>query len=167
MNKNKPESTSIGGYQKISKSHTHDSWERKQELYQPNSWCPPTLRAKITRALNHALRNFIINQVRVVQGWLQKQRDYKDWQIHFKGYRVSINENINGCFQIFTSSSNVGGTTPDTHGRPHGLRPQGRPNPQDEALRGTTLLGVSRKAPGRYPEDTTRSVRIRMIPWFL
>ena len=35
----------------------------------------------------------------------------------------------------------MGGTTPDTHGRPHGLRPQGRPSPQDVALWGTTLLG--------------------------
>ena len=58
----------------------------------------------------------------------------------------------------------VGGTTPDTHGRPHGLRPQGWPSLQDEALRGTTLLGASRKTLGRYPEDTTRSVRIRSIP---
>ena len=58
----------------------------------------------------------------------------------------------------------VGGTTPGTHSRPHGLRPQGRPSPQDEALRGTTLLGVSRKTSGRYHEDTMRYVRIRMIP---
>ena len=58
----------------------------------------------------------------------------------------------------------VGGTTPDTHGRPYGLRSQGRPSPQDEALQGMTLLGVSRKTPGRYPEDTTRSVRICSIP---
>ena len=58
----------------------------------------------------------------------------------------------------------VGGTTPDTNGRPHGLRPQGWPSPQDEALRGTTLLGTSHKTPERYPEDTTRSVTIRMIP---
>ena len=58
----------------------------------------------------------------------------------------------------------VGCTTPDTHGRPHGLRLQGWPSPQDEALRGTTLLGASRKTPERYPEDTTRSIRIRMIP---
>ena len=61
----------------------------------------------------------------------------------------------------------MGGTTPDTHGRPHGLCPQGWPSPQDEALRGMTLLGASHKTPGRYPEDTTRSVRIRMIPRFL
>ena len=54
----------------------------------------------------------------------------------------------------------VGGTTPDTHGRPHGLLPQGWPSPQDEALQGTALLGASRKTPGRYPEDTMRSVRI-------
>jgi len=57
----------------------------------------------------------------------------------------------------------VGVTTLDTHGRPHGLRPMGWPSPQDEALRGTTLLGASRKTPERYPENTTRSVRIRMI----
>ena len=44
----------------------------------------------------------------------------------------------------------VGGTTPDTHGRPHGLRLQGWPSPQDEALRGTTLLGAAR----RVPQDT-------------
>ena len=56
-----------------------------------------------------------------------------------------------------------GGTTLDTHDRPHGLRPQGRPNPQDEALRGTTLLGAFRKTPERYSEDT-RSIRIHMIP---
>ena len=61
----------------------------------------------------------------------------------------------------------VGGTTPDTHGRLHGLRPQGWPSPQDDALRGTTLLGGSRKTSGRYPKDTTRSVRICMIPIFL
>ena len=65
------------------------------------------------------------------------------------------------------SRTNYGGMTLDTHGRPHGLCPQGRPSPQDEALRGTTLLGASRKTPGRYPEDTMRSVRIRMIPRFL
>ena len=41
--------------------------------------------------------------------------------------------------------SDYGCTTPDTHGRPHGLCPQGRPSPQDEALWGTTLLGVSRR----------------------
>ena len=56
------------------------------------------------------------------------------------------------------------GTTPDTHGGPYGLRPQGRSSPQDEALRGTTLLGASRKTLGRYSEDATRSVRICMIP---
>ena len=65
------------------------------------------------------------------------------------------------------SGTSCGGMTPDTHGRPHGLHPQGRPSPQDEALRGTTLLGASRKTPKRYPKDTTRSVRIRMIPRFL
>ena len=53
----------------------------------------------------------------------------------------------------------MGGTTPDTHDRPHEMRPQGRPSPQDEALRGTTLLSASRKTSGRYPEDTTRSVK--------
>ena len=47
----------------------------------------------------------------------------------------------------------VGGMTPDTHGRPHGLCPQGWPSPQDEALWGTTLLGAFRKTWGRYPED--------------
>ena len=62
------------------------------------------------------------------------------------------------------SGTSYGGTTLDTHGRPHGLRPQGRPSPQDEALRGTTLLGASRKTPGRHLKDTTRFVRIHMIP---
>ena len=61
----------------------------------------------------------------------------------------------------------MGDTTPDTHSRPHGLRPQGRPSPQDDALRATTLLGGSCKTSGRYPKDTTRSVRICMIPRFL
>ena len=45
-----------------------------------------------------------------------------------------------------------------------GFGPQGWPNPQDKALQGTTLLGVSRKTPRRYPEDTTRSIRKHMIP---
>ena len=58
----------------------------------------------------------------------------------------------------------MGGTTPDTHGRPHGLRLQRRPSPRQEALRGTILLGASRKTWGGYPEDVTRSVRIRTIP---
>ena len=49
----------------------------------------------------------------------------------------------------------MGGTTLDIHGRPHGLCPHRWPSPQDEVLRGTTLLGASRKTPGRYPEDTT------------
>ena len=61
----------------------------------------------------------------------------------------------------------VGGTTPDTHGRSHGLCLQGRPSPQEGALRGTILLGDSRKARGGYPEDVTRSDRIRTIPCFL
>ena len=57
----------------------------------------------------------------------------------------------------------MGRTTPDTHGRLHGLWPQGWPSLQDKALWSTALLGALRKTPGRYPEDTTRSVRIRMI----
>ena len=61
----------------------------------------------------------------------------------------------------------MGGMTPDTHDRPHGLRPQGRPSPQDEALQGMTLLNASCKTSGRYPKDTMRSVRICMIPRFL
>ena len=61
----------------------------------------------------------------------------------------------------------VGGMTLYTHSRPHGLRPQGWPSPQDEALQGMTLLGASRKTPGRYPEDTMRSIRIHMIPRFI
>ena len=61
------------------------------------------------------------------------------------------------------SGTSCGGTTPDTYDRSHGLRPQGWPNPQDKALRGTALLGASRKTPEIYPKDTTRSVRIRII----
>ena len=61
----------------------------------------------------------------------------------------------------------VGGMTPDTHDRPHGLRPQEQPSPQDEALQGATLVGAFRKTSGRYPEDTTRSVRICMILGFM
>ena len=64
------------------------------------------------------------------------------------------------------SGTSYGGYNPDTHDRKHGLHPQRRPSPQDESLWGTTLLSASRKAPGRYPEDTTRSVRICMIPIF-
>ena len=58
----------------------------------------------------------------------------------------------------------VGGTTPDSHGRPHGLRLQRWPSPREEALWGTILLGASRKTWGGYPEDVTRSVMIRTIP---
>ena len=61
----------------------------------------------------------------------------------------------------------VGDTTPDTHGKPHGLRPQGWPSPQDKALRGTALLNTSHKTSGGYPKDTVRSIRICMIPRFL
>ena len=39
----------------------------------------------------------------------------------------------------------VGGMTPDTHGKLHGLRSYGRSSPQDEDLQCTTLLGVHRK----------------------
>ena len=41
-------------------------------------------------------------------------------------------------------------------GRPHGLRPQGWPSPQDEALRGTAMLGTSCKLykAGRDPLQT-------------
>ena len=61
----------------------------------------------------------------------------------------------------------VGGTTPDTHGRSHGLCLQGRPSPQEGALRGTILFGDPRKARRGYPEDVMRSDRICMIPCFL
>ena len=63
------------------------------------------------------------------------------------------------------SGTSCGGTTLDTHGRPHGLRPQGRSSPQDEALRSMALLGASRKTPRRYPEDTTRSVSVYTKIW--
>ena len=46
----------------------------------------------------------------------------------------------------------VGGTTPNTHGKLHGLRPQGWSSPQDEALRSSSLLGAPRETPGRYPK---------------
>ena len=36
----------------------------------------------------------------------------------------------------------VGGMTPDTHDRSHGLRPQGWPSPQDQGVHGT-----ARRAP--------------------
>ena len=39
----------------------------------------------------------------------------------------------------------VGATTPDTHGRLHGLHRQGWSNPQDEDLRCTVLLSMYRK----------------------
>ena len=84
--------------------------------------------------------------------------------------RFSYNPYFSACFfnrnSVFLSQqiSGVGGTTPDTHDRLHGLRPQGWSSPQHEALRSTALLGVPRKTPGRYSEDTTRSIRIRSIP---
>ena len=43
------------------------------------------------------------------------------------------------------SKTSCGGATPDTHGRLHGLRSQGRSSPQDEVLRCTALLGMHRK----------------------
>ena len=49
----------------------------------------------------------------------------------------------------------VGGTTPDTHGRPYGLRPYGWPSPQDDALRGTILLDAS----PRHREDILMILR--------
>ena len=49
----------------------------------------------------------------------------------------------------------VGGTTLDTHGRPHGLCLQGRSSPREGALRGMILLGASHKAWEGYPEDVT------------
>ena len=61
----------------------------------------------------------------------------------------------------------MGGTTPDTHGRSHGLCLQGWPSPQEGALRGTVLLDDPRKARRGYPEDVTRSDRIRTILCFL
>ena len=62
------------------------------------------------------------------------------------------------------SGTSCGGMTPDTHGRPHGLRLQRQSSPREGALRGTILLGASRKAWGGYPKDVTRSIRIRTIP---
>ena len=61
------------------------------------------------------------------------------------------------------SGTSCGGTTPDTHDRLHGLCHQGWSSPQDEDLWSTALLGAPRKTSGRYPEDTTRSDRIRSI----
>ena len=40
-------------------------------------------------------------------------------------------------------------------GRPHGLCLQGWSSPREGALRGTILLGASRKAWEGYPEDVT------------
>ena len=49
----------------------------------------------------------------------------------------------------------VGGMTPDTQGRPHGLHPQGRPSPQDDALWGTTCSVAS----ARHLEDILKILR--------
>ena len=46
---------------------------------------------------------------------------------------------------FFHTMAVVGGTTPDTHGRLHGLRRQGWSSQQDEDLRCTVLLDVYRK----------------------
>ena len=62
------------------------------------------------------------------------------------------------------SGTSCGGYDPGYPWRTTWAAPQGRPSPQDEALRGMTLLGASLNTQGRYPEDTMRSVRIRMIP---
>ena len=61
----------------------------------------------------------------------------------------------------------MGVTTSDTHGKQHGLCPQGWSSPQDEALRSTVLLSTPRKTLGRYPEDTMRFVRICYNPVIL
>ena len=71
------------------------------------------------------------------------------WWIDVKRVQDDVAQRVQGARGLA-----VGGTTLDTHGRPHGLRPQGWPSPQDEVLWGTTLLGASRKTPRRYPEDT-------------
>jgi hypothetical protein len=54
-----------------------------------------------------------------------------------------------------------------THGDGQEPHHQGRSSPQDEALRHTTLLGVRRKAPQRYPGDHVESVRICRICDFM
>ena len=92
--------------------------------------------------------------------WQQpmKPNKHRQRRINLRGW---------GVFVLGRGRRFVGATTPDTHGKPHGLHPQGWPSPQDEALRSTALLGASHKTPRRYPEDTTRSVRICIIPRFL
>ena len=88
----------------------------------------------------------------------QCQNSNQTWRTHFgKAVHIWLEE----------KQKIMGGTTPNTHGKLHGLHSQGRSSPQDKALWSTALLGVPRKTPGRYPEDTTRSVRIRSIPWFM
>ena len=62
------------------------------------------------------------------------------------------------------SGTSCGGYDPRYPWQTTWAAPPGVPSPQDEALQGMTLLGVSRKTPERYPKDTTRSVRIHMIP---
>ena len=65
------------------------------------------------------------------------------------------------------SGTSCGGYDPRYPWQTTWVRPQRWPSPQDEALRGTILVGAFRKTSRRYPEDTTRYVRICMISRFL
>ena len=65
---------------------------------------------------------------------------------------------------IRRSGTSYGGYDPGYPRQTTWATPQGWSSPQDEALWSTALLGTPRKTPGKYPEDTTRSVRIRLIP---
>ena len=51
----------------------------------------------------------------------------------------------------------VGGTTPDTHGRLHGLRRKGCSSPQDEDLRCT--VRTARRVPQDIKDDILKMLR--------
>ena len=96
---------------------------------------------------------------------LQEERE--EWGFFQSATETDCGEDDEYFIEVVGSMYEVApvrGTTLDIHGRPYELRLQGRPNPREGALRGTILLGASRKAWGGYPKDVTRSVRIRMIP---
>ena len=58
----------------------------------------------------------------------------------------------------------VGGTTPDTHGRLHGLAARCGPAHKTKAYGARYCSACTARYQGRYPEDATRSVRICSIP---
>ena len=68
----------------------------------------------------------------------------KIYFLYLKIILVNLYSGLDVVLQRFFCNI-VGGMTPDTHGRPHGLRPQGRPSPQDEALQDTERIKIPKR----------------------